>query len=110
MPQSSPLMVCAQAPSPHGLAVSPWLPATAPTPKEAAARAVLAALNSPEGAKGKVRILVVTNEDKRLVKNFLDAFLSDVPALKRMVRKVAQDGSVFFHGGVSIGIDTNEAP
>jgi hypothetical protein len=79
------------------------------TPKEAAARAVLAAPNSPEGAKGKVRILVVTNEDKRLVKNFLDAFLSDVPALKRMVRKVAQDGSVFLHGGVSIVIDTNEA-
>jgi hypothetical protein len=79
------------------------------TPKEAAARAVLAALNSPEGAKGKVRILVITNEDKRLVKNYLDAFLHDVPALKRMVRKVAQDGTVSLHGGVSIVIDTNEA-
>jgi hypothetical protein len=79
------------------------------TPRDAAAAAVLAALNSPEGSKGKIRILVTNIEDRRLTKNFLDAFLSDVPALKRMVRKVSQDGSVLLHGGVTIVIDMNEA-
>ena len=61
------------------------------TPKDAAARAVVAALNAADGAKGTIRILVQTAEQKRLTRNYLDAFLLDQPRLAPMVRKMAPE-------------------
>ena len=76
-------------------------------PKGAAAHALLTALNADEGAKGIIRILAKSAEDKRLIRCYLDAML-DQPKLKAMVKR-SQPEQISLHGGLRIVIDLNEA-
>lgn len=76
--------------------------------KGAAAHGLLAALNVNEGQRGVVRILVQSAEQKREVINFLTAFLSDEPRLKRLLKRATPD-TFHLHGNVSIHVDANSA-
>ena len=76
--------------------------------KGAAAHGLLAALNVNEGQRGVVRILVQSAEQKREVINFLTAFLSDEPRLKRLLKRATPD-TFLLHGNISIHVDANSA-
>ena len=74
--------------------------------RDAAVRGLLAALNVNEGQRGVVRILVQSAEQRREVINFLTAFLTDEPRLKRLLKRSTPD-TFFLNGGISIVVDAN---
>lgn len=67
----------------------------------------MACLNTHAGQRGVVRILVRSADEKRSVRNFVDAFLLDEPRLKPMVKRMMPE-KVILHGGISLVIDSND--
>ena len=75
------------------------------TPREAAVKAILAAVNAPKGTKGVIRIVVTTAEEKRLTRCYIEAMLAE-PRLKGTVKRMAPD-AIHLHGGLRIELDLN---
>jgi hypothetical protein len=75
------------------------------TPKEAARKAIIAAMDAPKNTKGVIRVIADTPESKREARHFLDAMFEH-PKLKIMVKKLSPD-AISLHGGLRVELDLN---
>jgi hypothetical protein len=76
------------------------------TPREAARKAIVTAMDAPTGTRGAIRIIADSPYTKRAVRNLLKAMFEH-KKLRPMVKKLASD-AIHLHGGLRLELDLND--